>query len=120
MGTLSYWLRVNGSFGCGYAALRLVSPVGALIVPADGDGKIGAIKLAGAAPGALFHFGGNRHIHPLGVELLGEPDGLPRAEMHADPASLTEFLIYENFTTFHSGLLRRPISNITNVGLTLT
>jgi hypothetical protein len=90
--------------------------VGALFVPADGDGKIGAIQLAGAAPGTLFHVGGNGHIDPLAVELCGKPDGLPRAEMHTDPASLTEFLIYENFTTFHSELLRQPISTLTKVG----
>jgi len=98
----------------------LAARVGALIVPADGDGEIGAIQLAGAAPGALFHVGGNWYIDPLAVELLGKPDGLPRAEMHADPASLTKFLIYENLTTFHSGLLRWTIPTITNSSLKLT
>jgi len=73
----------------------------------DGNGEIGAIQLAGAAPGALLHVGGDRRIYPLGVELLGQPDGLPWAEMHADPAPLAEFLIYENLETLHAGLLRQ-------------
>jgi len=68
----------------------------------DGNGEIGAIQLAGAAPGALFHVGRDRRIHSLGVELLGQPDGFPRAEMHTDPAPLAEFLIYENLETFQA------------------
>jgi hypothetical protein len=50
--------------------------------------------------------GGDRNINPLRVEFLGEEDGLPGAEMHADPASLAEFLIDENLATFHSQLLK--------------
>ena len=73
----------------------------------DGNGEIGAIQLARTAPGALFHVGGDRRIYSLGVKLLGQPDGLPWAEMHADPAPLAEFLIYENLEMFHAGLLRQ-------------
>ncbi len=36
--------------------------------------------------------------------------------MHTDPASLTEFLIYENFATFHSGLPRRLNPDIVELG----
>jgi hypothetical protein len=49
--------------------------------------------------------GGNGHIHPLGVEILGEDDGLPGAEMHANPASLAKLLINKNLVTFHPRLL---------------
>ncbi len=77
------------------------------IVLLDGNGEIGTIQLAGAAPGALLHIGGNGHIYSLGVELLGQSDGLAWAEMHADPAPFAEFLIYENLETLHAGLLRK-------------
>jgi hypothetical protein len=45
------------------------------------------------------------HIHSLGVEILGEDDGLPGAEMNANSASLAKFLIDENLATFHPELL---------------
>jgi hypothetical protein len=53
--------------------------------------------------------GGNGHIHPLRVEILGEDDGLSGAEMHAYPASLAKFLIDENLAMFHPELLKQSV-----------
>jgi hypothetical protein len=50
--------------------------------------------------------GGDGNIDPLRVEFLGEEDGLPGAEMHADPASLAKFFIDENLAMFHPELLK--------------
>jgi hypothetical protein len=76
-----------------------------LVCLPDGNGKIRTVELTKAAPGTLFHMGWKGHIHSLGVEILGEDDGLPGAEMHADSASLAKFLIDENLATFHHELL---------------